>query len=201
LALTVEDAPRHLCGGQLEADVGPQGAPGSALKAGEARTQGALDELRREYESDPNSASLVVRFVGNMEPANMATVVPALVEKELALKPVGYNFVHDTTVKHPFRSRLRVHVTRAIRPDWCNILDRAGFVNRATRGIIADAIAKRAAELPRYTRAAGSDIRLLLVANRLNNSGKLALDEGAEFDFHGFSSVYLYPYPEDMIVL
>jgi hypothetical protein len=49
--------------------------------------------------------------------------------------------------------------------------------------------------------AAGGDIRLLLVANRINNSGKLALDEGAEFDFQGFSSVRLYPYPEDVIVL
>jgi hypothetical protein len=70
-------------------------------------------------------------------------------------------------------------------------------VNRAPRGIIADAIAKKAAELPRYTQAAGGDIRLLPAANRINNSGKLALDEGAEFDFQGFSSVDLYPYPED----
>jgi hypothetical protein len=185
----------------MELLTGSQGAAGSALKAGEARTQRTTDKLRREYESNPNSAPLVVRFVGNMEPADMATVVPALVEKDLASRPVGHKFVHDTTVKYPFRARLRVHVTRAIRPDWCNILDRAGFVNRAPRGIIADAIAKKAAELPRYTQAAGGDIRLLLVTNCISNSGKLTLDEGAEFEFHGFSSAYLYPYPEDVIVL
>jgi hypothetical protein len=89
---------------------------------------------------------------------------------QIALKLVGYNFGHDTTVKRPFRARLRVYVTRAIRPYWCNILGRAGFVNRAPRGIIADATAKKATELPHYTRAAGGDIRLPLVANRINNS-------------------------------
>lgn len=185
----------------MELFIGPQGSAGSALKAGEARTQRAIDELQREYESSPNSVPLLVRFVGNMEPANMATVVPRLLAENLASKPVGYGFVHDTTTQYPFRNRLRVHITRATRSRWCDILDRAGFVDRAPHGIIADAIAKKGAELARYTEAAGGDIRLLLVANRINNSGKLELDQGAEFDFKGFSVVYLFPYPEDVIAL
>jgi hypothetical protein len=97
--------------------IGTQGAAGSVLKASESRTQRAIDELRREYESDPNSVPLKVRFVGNMELANMKTVVPALLEEDLVSRPVGYSFVYDTTVKHPFRNRLRVHVTRMLRPD------------------------------------------------------------------------------------
>jgi hypothetical protein len=185
----------------MELFIGTQGAAGSVLKAGEARMQRSIDELRREYESHPHSVALAVRFVGNMEPANMKTVIPALLEEDLASKPMDYSFVYDTTVKFPFRNRLRVHVIRAIRPDWCNVLDRVGYVDRAPQGIIASAIAKKAAELARYTQASGDDIRLLLVANCVNNSGKLALDEGAEFDLKGFSAVYLFPYPEGVIVL
>jgi hypothetical protein len=162
----------------MELFIGTQGTAGSVLKAGESRTQRAIDELRREYESNPNSVPLKVRFVGNMETANIKTVVPALLDEDLVSKRVGYSFVYDTTVKHPFRNRLRVHVTKVVRPDWCNILDRAGFVDRAPHRLIAGAIAKKAVELARYTQAAGDDIRLLLVANRINNSGKLALGAG-----------------------
>jgi hypothetical protein len=94
-----------------------------------------------------------------------------------------------------------VHVTKALRPDWYNVNDRVGFVDRTAHGIIADAIAKKANELTRYKESAGSDIRLLLVADRISNSGKLMLDKGAQFDFHGFNAVYLFPYPEDAMVL
>jgi hypothetical protein len=66
---------------------------------------------------------------------------------------------------------------------------------------MAAAIAKKAGELTRYRSAAGDDVRLLLVANRINNSGKLELEAGAQFDFHGFNAVYLFPYPEDAIAL
>lgn len=136
-----------------------------------------------------------------MEADNLATVVPALVTQALASKPAGYHFVHDTTIAHPSRARLRVHITKALRPNWYSVNDRVGFVDRNPHGIIADAITKKANELTRYTEAAGSDVRLLLVADRVSNSGKLMLDEGAQFDLHGFKAVYLFPCPENVIVL
>ncbi len=79
--------------------------------------------------------------------------------------------------------------------------DQVGFVDRRPHGIIAAAIAKKASSLPRYQDAAGRDVRLLLVADRISNSGKLALDEDTQFEFHGFRAVYLFPYPENVIVL
>jgi hypothetical protein len=94
-----------------------------------------------------------------------------------------------------------VHVTKAHRPDWYSVNDRVGFVNRNPHGIIADAIMKNADELPRYKQIAGIDVRLLLVADRISNSGKLMLDKGAQFDLRGFNTVYLFPYPEDVIIL
>jgi hypothetical protein len=44
-------------------------------------------------------------------------------------------------------------------------------------------------------------IRLLLIANRIQNSGKLTLEGRPAFDLHGFQSVYVFPYPESVILL
>lgn len=55
--------------------------------------------------------------------------------------------------------------------------------------------------MTRYREAAGSDIRLLLVADRILNSGKLLLEERGAYDFHGFRAVYFFPYPEAAIIL
>ncbi|MFZ1962915.1 MAG: hypothetical protein WAU78_05515 [Roseiarcus sp.] len=180
--------------------VGAQSDAGSTLKAKESNTQRVITALQREYESIEN-VPLIVKFVGNMEADNLATVVPALVAQDLPPKPTCYQFVHDTTVAHPARARLRVHVTKALSPNWYSVNDRVGFVDRNPHSFIAHAIEKKANELTRYKEAAGSDIRLLLVADRINNSGKLMLDEGAQFDLYGFKTVYLFPYPEAVIVL
>ncbi|MBX9649291.1 MAG: hypothetical protein K2X57_19805 [Xanthobacteraceae bacterium] len=180
--------------------IGRQDDTGSSLKAAESKIQRALSALQREYEAIEN-VSLVVKFVGNMEVSNLATVVPALLAQDLRTKPVCYHFVHDTTVANPARARLRVHVTKALHPDWYSVNDRVGFVSLNPLGIIADAIMKKADQLPRYKQIAGIDVRLLLVANRISNSGKLMLDKGAQFDLRGFNTVYLFPYPEDVIIL
>ena len=180
--------------------VGPQGSNGSSLKAAETKTQRIVNELKRQYETIEN-APLIVKFVGNMEADNMATVIPALLAQDLPSKSVCYRFVHDTTIAHPTRARLRVHVTKGLRPNWFSVNDQAGPVDRRPHGIIAAAIANKATDLPRYEDAAGRDVRLLLVADRISNSGKLTLEENAQFDLHGFRAVYLFPYPENVMVL
>lgn len=180
--------------------VGAQGDRGSSSKAAEARMQRIVNELQRQYETIEN-IPLIVKFVGNMEPDNLATVIPALLAEDLPSKAVGHRLVHDTIVAHPTRARLRVHITKGFRPDWYSVNDRVGFVDRNPHGIIAATIAKKAAHLRRYKGAAGTDIRLLLVADRISNSGKLMLDQDTQFDLHGFKSVYLFPYPENVIVL
>jgi len=181
--------------------VGSQDDAGSALKAAEAKTQRVVNKLQREYQSIEN-IPLTVKFVGNMEADNLATLIPALLGQDLPSKPVGHRFVHDTTIEHPTRARLRVHVTKGRRVDWYSVNDRVGFVDRNPHVVIARRIAQKAADLPRYKEAAGcADIRLLLVADRISNSGKLTLDERAQFDLHGFGNVYLFPYPENVIVL
>jgi hypothetical protein len=180
--------------------MGPQSHSGSTLKAKESTTQRIVTALQREYEAIAN-VPLIVKFVGDMQADNLATVVSALLAQDLPSKQTGYHFVHDTSIVHHTRPRLRVHVTKGLRPNWYSVDDRVGFVDRNPHGIIATAIGKKANELMRYRNAAGDDIRLLLVADQISNSGKLLLKKGSQFDFHGFKAVYFFPYPEAVIIL
>src|SRR5262249_51919493 len=100
----------------------------------------------------------------------------------------------------PDRNALRVHVTKAYRPDWFSINDRVGFVDRNPHKIISAAIARKAEKLPEYRQAA-ADVRLLIVADRIRNSGKMELAEGSRFYFGGFQKVYLYLIPGDLVTL
>ena len=174
--------------------MGPQGRAGSAMKEKESITQRDVNALRLEYETIAN-IPLIIKFVGVMSAANMATVVPALLAADLPSKPVTYHFVIDTG------TGLRAHVTKALGPDWYSVNDRVGWVDRNLQNIIANAIETKSKELTRYQAAAGPDIRLLLVADRILNSGKLLLEERVAFDFHGFQAVYFFPYPESAVVL
>lgn len=125
----------------------------------------------------------------------MARLVSDLIELDLASKPVGHRAVVDSKLG------LRVHVTKHLRSEWYSLNDRVGWVDRNPQKIIADAIEAKGKKLQRYQAAAGTDIRLLLVADAIHNSGKMRLQEGHAFDLHGFEAVYLFLYPEGVIAL
>jgi hypothetical protein len=174
--------------------MGSQSRAGSVMKKRESDTQRVVNALRHEYETVAN-IPLTVKFVGDMCATNMATVVPALVAADLPSKPIGHHFIHDTS------RGLRVHITKGFRSEWYSVNDRVGWVDRNPAQIIAAAIGKKSKELPRYTAAVGADICLLLVANRIYNSGKLALEEPIVLDLNGFKAVYFYARPETVSIL
>ena len=172
---------------------GPQDRTGSAMKRTESSVHRQLEALRRAYEAI-TPTTLRVQIVGSLNPENMAAIVPALVAEDFTFKPVGYRVVID------HGDGLRLHVTKAFRPEWYCVNHRVGWVDRNPLPIIADAIMKKSNELERYRSTAGADVRLLLVADRFHNSGKLMLDDTATFDTQGFQAVYVFPYPENVRV-
>ena len=174
--------------------IGPQSNAGSAMKQHESNTQRVVNDLRRQYEAVAD-IPLHVRFVGKLDAENIARVIPELIASDLPSKPVGHRFIIDTG------TGLRVHVTKSFRPDWYSVNARVGFVDRNPEQIVANAIEKKSKELPRYKAAVGFDIRLLLVADRIHNSGKMILEKSVVFDFHGFRAVYFFPYPESALIL
>jgi hypothetical protein len=177
----------------IEIFIGPQSRSGSTTKRMESDAQHRVNAIRREYEAIANIA-LRVQFVGDISTENLETVVPALLAEDFASKPIAHHIVVDEG------RGLRVHATKVFRAEWFYVNDRVGWVDRGAIRYIADAVERKAGELQRYMKAAGSDIRLLIVADRILNSGKLVLDERAPLDLHGFRVVYFYSRPETVVV-
>jgi len=177
---------------------GPQSKAGSHMKRKESETQRAVNALRHKYESK-GDIPLTVKFVGDMCDENVAAILPALDAMNLSTKPFGH---HDIIEVDEGKAKLRVHVTRALQANWLSVNDRAGWIDRNPIDHIAEEIKKKSEKLPRYRKCAGlNDIRLLVVANRIMNSGKLSLQECPAFDVRGFHVVYFLSYPESVTVL
>jgi hypothetical protein len=178
--------------------VGKQSARGSIMKRDESETHNVLNALRLQYETQTDT-NINVKFVGRIAPDTLADVVSDLVALDLPSKPLAYRTVIE---KRPgLEAGLKLFVTKSLRPDWFSVNDQAGWVTRNPESIIAAEIEKKSKKLPQYKAVAGDDIRLLLVADRVKNSGKMAPQVEGGFDFHGFKAVYLFPYPEDAIAL
>lgn len=77
---------------------------------------------------------------------------------------------------------------------WDYVSDRVGGVCNVNKEVINRAIALKAKKLSKYTKNI-SDIRLLLVSDRILNSGKAQLADDITFNKHGFTIVYYLSYP------
>jgi hypothetical protein len=177
---------------------GPQNPrAGSAMKTNESHMAKTVDALRHEYEAIAN-VSLQVHLVGNVCPENLALVVAALVAEDFASKPVAYRakLVPNTGL----RAGLSIHVVKALRPNWFSVNDRVGWVDHDPMPRITAAITEKSKKLLQYQQAVGTDIRLLVFADHINNSGKLSLDEQAPLSLQGFQAVYFLSYPHNIVV-
>src|SRR5262249_16198329 len=125
---------------------------------------------------------------------NIGSVFSQLVAEDFLSKPVLHHVVIDT------HKGLRAHVTKALLPDWFSVNDRVGWVHRDPIEKITDAIKAKSAHLQKHREATGQDVRLLLVANLINNSGKLRLEQSLALDLRGFRAVYLFCYPDGVTV-
>ncbi len=173
---------------------GGQNKAGSFRKEKEAETQRAVNAFQQKYEQHRN-IPLIVKFVGDMCDENMAAVLPALFKMELLNKPPGHQ--EDIIQVDKGEAPLRVQVTRAYTANWFCVNDRVGFVDCNPIEPITEMIKKKSKKLPDYKRCSGfDDIRLLIVANRIMNSGKLSLPKRSALDLKGFHVVYFLSYPE-----
>jgi hypothetical protein len=176
---------------------GPQSQDGSSMKRAEANTARVIDALRREYEVVAN-VPLRVKLVGDVCAENLALVVPALVAADFASKPVTYQakIAPDTGL----RAGLSIYVTKALRPEWFSVNDRVGWVDRDPMPRITAAVMEKSKKLSQYKSAVGMDIRLLVVADHISNSGKLSLKEQSHLKLQGFRIVYFLSYPETVTI-
>ncbi|MFO1125263.1 MAG: hypothetical protein U1E25_08300 [Methylocystis sp.] len=177
---------------------GAQNVSGSVMKRAESDTQKQLNNLLRQYENQ-TGVSLCVKFLGRITPDALARVVPELVARNLAVESIGYQTTLEILVG--FEAPMKLYVTKSYRSDWFAMNDRIGFVMPNPDSFIAGEIAKKSKKLAKYKSRVGDDVRLLLVANGVQNSGKIGHNTDSAFDFHGFKAVYFFPYPEKALVL
>src|SRR4051794_26432130 len=136
------------CGGccciRPEIFTGGQNRRGSKMREMEAKRQKAIDALRSEYEAIEN-IPLMVEFLGDVCPENLALVVPALVAENLA----SVDFQTRIDLNAPGRAGLRVRVTRDTHPNWFSGMDRSGFIDLDPMQRIAVAVEKKSENLLR----------------------------------------------------
>jgi len=171
---------------------GPQGRDGSAMKAVESTTDVAIQSARRQYE-ETYQTTLSVHLVGDL--SDLDVLVPRLAEADFASRPISERCWVEVS------ERLRAWTRRSTRPDWRYIGHEVGWVDRNPVRQIEAAISAKAGSLQRYTVNAGADVRLLIVADRYFNSGKMMLEGRVAVDPLGFSAVYFVSYPESVTEL
>lgn len=173
---------------------GPTDGRGAVMKRAESKRQKRIQRLQEEYEAE-EAIPLVVQLVGDTGEINLSSVITEIRMLELAEKPPG----HQARIEiNEGDGLLEAYVTKALRSEWLCVDDRVGWVNLKPQQVIQQAIVEKAGRLQAYREASGPDVRLLVVANRIQNSGKLKLGAPIHLDLAGFSAVYFFSYPEDV---
>ncbi len=136
---------------------------------------------------------LSVKFLGQFSNQELDEIVKLLLLEGWPACKFGKRRSYD------FGGRYVV-ATKARRSEWQTLDDRIGWVNFETAPVLNAAIAKKSANLDTY-KLLSSDVRLLLVADCILNSGKLAAVENSlEVNKQGFQTVYFLRYPDAVSV-
>ena len=172
-----------------ECHIGPRGRKGSSWRATESHNQKLLESARHEYES---ATGVVLRldYLGDASVETMNELVGALLNSSVETLELS-----AARVEIPL-SKGRALVGRALVPQWVFIKDRVGWVSQ-DGALLQKVVDDKSRKLATY-REAFDDIRLLVVSNRLVNSGKLQLDKDFPLALRGFDAVYFLSYPEGL---
>ena len=189
---------------------------GSRSKQIQAETQKRINEIRRRYEEMEQNVTLYAKFLGTLKNFDMALVVNALVS--MGLRETNFPHCEELELRHKL-SQLKIFVRRLpdgwprdrlSRPDWFGVMDSVGWVEQGTRKIL-DAVTTKSEKIGQYRRNIAAhlnlgdledtDVRLLVVADRMWSYGQIA--PGAELmgNLQGFDAVYFFPFPEKPITL
>ena len=173
---------------------GPVGRKGSHKKAKESNHQKTIDRYRDIYEAE-KAIPLSVRILGPVNDQTMGDLLGQFLQRDFESMPLGHQIIVQPN------DQLKVYVTKAFRSFWFRVDDRVGMVNTNPIPIVQERVAMKSRRLSNYHEAAGEDVRLLLVANRMLNSGRLKLVEQSAIDTCGFRIVYFLSFPESVTVL
>ncbi|MGR3517776.1 hypothetical protein [Sulfitobacter pontiacus] len=171
-----------------ECQVGAKGKGGSKLREKESFNENWLKCIRLQFEKKTKTR-IIVRYSGEVSQTAGDELLQELLSADFnsreQFKEISLNLTHG-----------KAWASRSRASSWTNLDDRVGWVSNDMTFFQRE-IDKKARKLDRY-RDACSDIRLLVVADRIYNSGKLSLPEGYRPDLLGFDAVYFFSYPEQI---
>lgn len=177
-----------------EVYLGPSGERGSSAKETESQNHRWLNKICREVE-ERDKVKLDVAFLGKRSDPARAAILAALSAEDFANRPVGHRMEpppdDGDSESEPEHGRL--WATKAIHSRATFVQDSSGWVSTDT-AILQEAISRKAFKLANY-REAVKDVRLLLVADRTRNSGKLMARGNIAVDPCGFDVIYFLSYP------
>lgn len=176
---------------------------GSALRRAESRRFERGRSILKECERR-TGRSLHIQFSSHVyrhEPERIFEfdrlsddqVIDAISALSLADASVGERFTVNSF------DRCKIWTRVAFHSRWEFIQDGVGFVAQSVDAV-QRAVADKGSKLAKYRSGGLKDVRLLVVANRIRNSGKILLPDGACVDRLGFDKVYFFSYPEQTLV-
>jgi hypothetical protein len=159
---------------------------GSKEKQAESANTKWLESIRVEFDPD-SQLPLDLKYLGKASDKAKHSLLEALRAERFAQRPI----------LHLLETKLydggKVWALNAIVHRWQFMTDLVGWVSQDPV-FLQDVIAKKSSKIARY-RATHSDVRLLVVADRRVNSGKILLDAGICADLCGFNAVYFLSCP------
>lgn len=163
---------------------------GSPARKKEADGEKIVDRIRQAYELRTNT-TIDVTFPTRPEQQHVTRFIDALIALEMDSREIG------ATVKLAIGPDGRaISARRSFHPVWKVADDAVGWVDKRGQAMLQNAVVSKARKISAYQLSSGlHDIRLLVVADRMLNSGKIVVSEEAIIDTCGFSTIYFFSYP------
>ncbi len=163
---------------------------GSTKKAYEKMNLKNIQKLADAY-YNTNYPPIKVDLLGNIEAHDK--LLNAIISEVSQLKKLEQRRIELYSNCVIYLRRLPNNMNKYKR--WNHISDKVGLVRNIDEDIIKRVILKKSKKLSKYSKNI-SDVRLLLVSNRIFNSGKTQLNSEITFDRCGFNTIYYLSYPE-----
>lgn len=164
---------------------------GSPRRRNESINSRLICSLAKQYYA-AGGRSIEAQFLGKVSDVKVEQVAAQLMTASALLQPWQETVIHIDKMKI-FLTALPSSVGHYLR--WTVVSDHVGWLRKVTCEELQAAINRKGKNLSLY-RTKYAEIDLLLVADRILNSGGLLQDEQIVVSNPGFRSIYFLSYPE-----
>jgi hypothetical protein len=171
-----------------QCQIGLRRRKSSRMREAESARQHWLNEVRADYEAK-GGPSLNCKYWGDTTEEARSILIEALLTNDFT------GAVETMKLGSDGGARLLAFETP--NTHWEMPVDRAGEISQ-DGSYLQRVIDEKAGKLEKY-REACADVRLLVVADQLYNSGRLLLEPDFRPNLCGFDAVYFFAYPRTVI--